>query len=275
MSEKIKKIHAYRFRSALNATGLYAALDYFGSLSLSGQSKQGLFSSFQCIGGLVNKNLTMAQKELLLWHWKLGIGMQRLQVMTCNHTFEDPFGRSQVHPPIIQAKFASTSSCAIPRCQSCELDRARVRSPKVKKIQSNINSEGAIRCNKLDIRDFVSTDQFVCRTPVRLSSGYGREVTNSQFNGGTIYNDAASGLIWVENQVSLGTSETIMGKERFEQWLYDIACVEVKHYHGDNGIFSSEAYRKMCSEKMQAQSFSGVGTQHPNSKAKRAIQMIM
>ncbi len=37
--------------------------------------------------------------------------------------------------------------------------------------------------------------------------------------------DATSGLIWVENQVSLGASETIMGKEQFEQWLYDIACV--------------------------------------------------
>jgi hypothetical protein len=121
VSEKIKKKHAYRFRSALNATGLCAALDYFGSLSLSGQSKQGLFSSFQCVGGPVNKNLTMAQKELLLWHWKLGIGMQRLRAMMRNYTFKDPFGRSQVHPPIIQAKFASTSSCAIPRCQSCEL----------------------------------------------------------------------------------------------------------------------------------------------------------
>ena len=39
-SEKIKKKHAHRIRSALNATGLYTALDYFGSLSLSGQSKQ-------------------------------------------------------------------------------------------------------------------------------------------------------------------------------------------------------------------------------------------
>jgi hypothetical protein len=58
-----------------------------------------------------------------------------------------------------------------------------------------------------------------------------------------------------------------MGKERFKQWLYDIACVKVKHYYGDNGIFSSEAYHKEYSEKMQSQSFSGVGAQHQNSKA--------
>ena len=146
--------------------------------------------------------------------------------------------------------------------------------PKVKKVQSNPASEGAISHNKLDVENFVSTDQFVCRTPGRLPSGYGREGTNRQFNGG-IYNDAASGLIWVENQVSLGASETIMGKVRFEQWLYDIACVEVKHYHGDDGIFSSKTYREECSEKMQSQSFSGVGAQHQNSKAERAIQTIM
>ena len=63
----------------------------------------------------------------------------------------------------------------------------------------------------------MSTNQFVCKTPGRLPTGYGQ--SGNRFNCGTIYNDAASGLIWVENQVSLGTSETIMGKERFEQWL--------------------------------------------------------
>ena len=44
-----------------------------------------------------------------------------------------------------------------------------------------------------------------------------------------------------------------MGKERFEQWIYDHAFVEIKHYHGDNGIFSSEEYRDDCTDKMQSQ----------------------
>jgi len=77
VSENIKKKHASKFRSALHATGLYAALDYFANMSRS----QGLFSSFPSVGGLKNENLSMPQKELLLWHWKLGIGMQRLQAM--------------------------------------------------------------------------------------------------------------------------------------------------------------------------------------------------
>ena len=118
----------------------------------------------------------------------------------------------------------------------------------------------------------MSTDQFVFSTPGQLPSGYGCKNSNSRFHGGTIYNDAASGLIRVENQVSLGSSETIMGKEWFEQWLYDIACVEVKHFHGNNGIFSLEDYRLECSGKKQSQSFLGVGAQHQNSKDEQAIK---
>jgi hypothetical protein len=49
----------------------------------------------------------------------------------------------------------------------------------------------------------------------------------------------------------------------------------VKHFNGDNGIFSSEEYHLECSEKKQLQSFLGVGAQHQNSKAERAIKTIM
>ncbi len=126
VSEKVKREHASKFWSALHATGLYAVLDYFANVSVDQNfstllRKQDPVSSFPCVGGLKNENLLLPQKELLLWHWKLGIGMQRLQAMMRNRIFEDPFGRSQCHPPIIKTKFASTSSCSIPKCQSCEL----------------------------------------------------------------------------------------------------------------------------------------------------------
>ena len=53
VSQKAKRQHASKFRSALNATGIYAALDYFANVStkidgghLSASSRlQGLFSS--------------------------------------------------------------------------------------------------------------------------------------------------------------------------------------------------------------------------------------
>jgi hypothetical protein len=180
VSEKIKKKLSHKFRSALIATGMNAALNYFSKVSVNravstSSRMHGIFSSFPCVGGLENENLLMPQKELLLWHWKLGIGMQHIQAMMRNRTFEDPFGRTQMHPPIIKTKFASTASCAIPKCQSCELSWACQRSPNVKQVQPNLEAKGAITCKKLEVRDFVSTDNFVCRTPGWLPSGYGQE----------------------------------------------------------------------------------------------------
>jgi hypothetical protein len=75
-------------------------------------------------------------------------------------------------------------------------------------------------------------------------------------------------------QHQAGVIETIMGKARFEQWLWDQCVSEVKHYQCDNGIFSAEEYRCDCGEKGQSQSFSGVGAQHQNARAERAIQTI-
>jgi hypothetical protein len=54
-----------------------------------------------------------------------------------------------------------------------------------------------------------------------------------------------------------------------------MAYAKVKHYHSNNGIFSAEQYCQECMDKGQSQSFSGVGAQHQNACAKRAIQTIM
>jgi hypothetical protein len=89
VSEKVKREHASKFWSALHATGLHVALDYFANVSVDQNlstlsRKQGPVSIFPCVGGLKTENLSMPQEELLLWHWKLGIGMQRLQAMMQN-----------------------------------------------------------------------------------------------------------------------------------------------------------------------------------------------
>jgi transposase InsO family protein len=73
----------------------------------------------------------------------------------------------------------------------------------------------------------------------------------------------------------LGAGETVNAKLRFEDWLWETARARVKHYHSDNGIFTAEAFRDSCKEDRQTQSFSGVGAQHQNAEAERAIQTIM
>jgi hypothetical protein len=115
-------------------------------------------------------------------------------------TYEETLGQRMVLPPIIKAKFASAQNCVIPLCESCLLARARKRTPNMKRTMDLPESEEALSCKQYEASDFVSTDQFICRTPGQLPKGYGRESADCCFQGGTIHNNAASGLIWVENQ---------------------------------------------------------------------------
>ena len=107
-----------------------------------------------------------------------------------------------------------------------------------------------------------------------MPSRYGREAAEKCFHGGTIFRDAATGIIWIENQVSLGANETVMAKEKFEEWLWDLAAVEIRHFHSDNGIYTADEFKADCSSKDQTQSFSGVGVQHQNATAEPAICTI-
>ena len=113
----------------------------------------------------------------------------------------------------------------------------------------------------------MSPNQFVVKTPGRLPSLFGRERHNNRFHSGTIYNYASSGLIWVENQFSLGANETIVGKDYYKQCLWYQSVVEVSHYHSDNLIFVRGSYQKDCEGTGQTQSFSVVGDQHQNSRS--------
>jgi hypothetical protein len=60
----------------------------------------------------------------------------------------------------------------------------------VKQSKALPESEGALSRDKYEVGDFVSTDQFICRTPGRLPEGYGHESADWRFQGRTIYNDA-------------------------------------------------------------------------------------
>ena len=79
--------------------------------------------------------------------------------------------------------------------------------------------QGCIFAGKYLPGDFVSIGQYVVKTPGRLPQGYGREKDCNKFHGGTIFRDAASKVIRVENQVILGAGETVTAKLRFEEWL--------------------------------------------------------
>jgi hypothetical protein len=78
-------------------------LDFFGEIdkvvsSIFTQSEQTFFPCFPCVGNLENKKLTSTKRELLLWHWKLGINMYWVQELMHERTFEEPLGKcTKIH----------------------------------------------------------------------------------------------------------------------------------------------------------------------------------
>jgi hypothetical protein len=106
--------------------------------------------------------------------------------------------------------------------------------------------------------------------PGRVPTGYGHESQDCHFQGGNIFNYEASGLFWIENQVSLDANELVMCKAQFKQWLYNPCVCKVKHYHGDNGIFSAEEFWHSCEEKRQSQSSPVLAPQNQNARAEQS-----
>ncbi len=54
-----------------------------------------------------SENLSGPQKELLKWHWKLGIGMYSIQSLVCERHYEEPDGKMTILPAIIKPKYAT------------------------------------------------------------------------------------------------------------------------------------------------------------------------
>ena len=104
----------------------------------------------------------------------------------------------------------------------------------------------------------------------RLDSGFGKTDSKSLMSGGTIFVDHASGFIYVANQVTLGASDTITSKRRFEQ-MASSGGVTIAQYRADNDIFLSRKFEEEIERTNQAISFSGVGAQHIAERRIRTV----
>ena len=101
--------------------------------------------------------------------------MHRIQEMITPQEVEDPNGTKHVMAPIILPKFATAENCAVPVCEYFLLGRAKNISPGVAKKKAVPEKKGILACDNYKVRDFMSTNQFVVKTPGRLPSGFGRE----------------------------------------------------------------------------------------------------
>ena len=109
----------------------------------------------------------------------------------------------------------------------------------------------------------MAVDRFVVLVPGtgRLSNTAGKEAISNCFTGGTIFVDLVMGFTFIKIQVSLRAEETLAAKEDFEQVMIEQG-VHVRNYHGDNGIFISNAWKQYCGKRKQTYNFSGIGAHH-------------
>ena len=225
-----------------------------------------------------NQNLSGPQRELLHWHHRLCLNMQDLQELMRERVIRDQSGRVVARrAPVIKCKYASTKNLKperYPFSLADKLATAKRRSTGVTTSKPVPSKEGALSRDQYEPGDSIATDQFVVKTPGRLKTGYGRESLHNCYSGGTIFQDAASNLVRVQPQISLGAGETVLGKASFEEWIWNLGGVLAKHYHSDNGIFISQGFRDDCRARQQTQTFSGVGAKHQNARAERTIQTI-
>ena len=127
-----------------------------------------------------------------------------------------------------------------------------------------------IKENDLRPGDCISIDQYVCSHRRRLTTGNGKTPSAQTYGGGTIFVDHASGYIHVEHQISLSAADTIRWKRNFERLLMNHG-VFVRRYRADTGVFTSAAFEEEIRNGSQTITYSGVGAQHQNGVAERAI----
>jgi hypothetical protein len=106
--------------------------------------------AFSNVSSEANRYLSSAQKELLLWHLRLGISMQRVQELMRVVEVKEPDGTISTMDRVITPRIKSAAYCPIPLCQSCQLARAKQWKPKVTCSKAVAKAEGVISSKKYE-----------------------------------------------------------------------------------------------------------------------------
>ena len=92
---------------------------------------------------------SVPQKDLLLWHWNLGVSIHRIKEFTRTRTFEEPNGNIPILTEIINPKFPAARNCPVPVCESCLLEIAKKCSTNPKKERPITEKEGDLSRDKI------------------------------------------------------------------------------------------------------------------------------
>ncbi|EEC45027.1 predicted protein [Phaeodactylum tricornutum CCAP 1055/1] len=221
-----------------------------------------------CVTNAQNQNLSLAQKELLCWHYRLGhLHFESI----CRLHRTGALSQSAK----VRALHRLAANCDLPKCASCQFGKAK-RCPSPGKAQTIVPAhDGSIKKEHLSPGQQVSVDHFICSAKGRLSSSKGKTTDDRMFSGGCLFVDHASSLVHVEHQVSLTSHETLQAKHRFETMTRDRGVTPQSYLSDNSTAFTNAEFTVELRIFRQVQRFAGVGAHHHNGVAERNIQTIM
>ena len=159
------------------------------------------------------------------------------------------------------------AKCPVPVCSACLYGKATRRPWRSK--PSNQPSDGYVPTSPGEV---VSVDQMVSNVAGLVATMAGRP-THQRYTVVTVFVDHATGFSFVHFQKSSNAEETTEGKEIFERYAASFGH-KIRHYHADNGIFASKAWRAHCIMQKQGLSFAAVGGHHQNGVAENKIRLL-
>ena len=209
-----------------------------------------------------NANLSPSQKELLKWHYRLGhIGFNHVRWLIRSGAI------SCSNPKAV-------ANCDPVKCVCCEYGTASRRATGSTVTRQREEREMELKKEDLLPGQRVSVDHYQSTQPGRVYTSRSDLNSKSNFVGGAIFVDHASGFIKVMHQVSLDAVETIKAKLFYEKEAWHDG-VKIQAYHTDNGVFTSKAFMEELIRTNQRVRFSGSGAAHQNGVAERGILTVV
>ena len=154
-----------------------------------------------------------------------------------------------------------------PLCPGCAYGKAHRKPWRVKGRQNRRKLREAKAPG-----DVVSIDQLVSPTPGFVPLHRGKP-TNKRYVGATVYVDHFSDFTYVHLMDTLDAETTVESKNAFER-ISAAYNVKIRHYHADNGLFDTKAFRNSVEKAGQTISFCGVNAHHQNGKAENRIKDV-
>jgi hypothetical protein len=118
----------------------------------------------------------------------------------------------------------------------------------------------------------VSIDQLVSPTEGFIPTHRGIPTTK-RYIGATVFADHFSDFTYVHLMTTMDAASTVEAKLAFER-LSSSYAVTIRHYHADNGLFDTKAFKASVTKGGQTLSFCGVNAHHQNGKAESRIKDI-